>query len=204
MNKFCFIDTETTGVDFNKNGIVQISGMVYFDDEEKETFDFRIQPFESDVLDEKALQVNGLTKEILFSADREMPAVAKQRFTALLGKYVDKFNREDKFFFVGYNARFDADFIRKFFEKCGDSYFGSWFCFPPIDVMNLAVVALLDKRSTMLNFKLSTVADTLGLKPDGSLHDALTDIKLTREIFGRIKKLNLTLIDKGADYGRTQ
>jgi DNA polymerase III epsilon subunit-like protein len=87
---------------------------------------------------------------------------------------------------VGYNARFDADFIRSFFEKCGDQYFGSWFWFPPIDVMNLALIKLMDKRATMPNFKLATVANVLGLEPEGRLHEAHADIRLTQQIFNNL------------------
>ena len=40
-----------------------------------------------------------------------------QEFVSMLGKYVDKFNKKDKFFLVGYNnAAFDNQFLRGFFS----------------------------------------------------------------------------------------
>ena len=181
MSKLCFIDTETTGTDPLKNGLIQLAGLIEIDGQEKESFNFHLQPFLNDTIEENALMVNKTTKEELKSFQE--PEEVYSDFSKILGMYVDKYNRNDKFFFVGYNARFDADFVRSFFEKNNDKYFGSWFWFPPIDVMNLAIVRLLQQRATMVNFKLGTIAIELGLKPEGDLHDALTDIRLTKQIF---------------------
>ena len=185
MNKLCFIDTETTGTDPKTNAIIQLAGIICKDDIEVATFNFHIAPFEKDMVDDKALAVSGITREQLVTF--EMPHIIHQQFSEILGQHVDKFNRQDKFFFIGYNARFDADFVRSWFEKCGDQYFGSWFYFPPIDVMNLAIVKLMDRRAAMKDFKLATVSETLGLKPEGDLHDAMTDIRLTRQLFNKLR-----------------
>lgn len=113
----------------------------------------------------------------------------KRELTTLLGKYIDKYDRNDKYHFIGYNARFDADFVRKLFEKNGDQYFGSWFWFPPIDVMNLAAVDLLKLRNTLPNFKLATVIEKYGIKSEEEkeLHDAYTDVRLTQKLFNKLK-----------------
>ena len=53
--------------------------------------------------------------------------------------------------------------------------------------MVLATLRLLGVRPTMENFKLMTVAKTVGIQIDESkLHDAMYDIYLTREIYNRI------------------
>jgi hypothetical protein len=89
-----------------------------------------------------------------------------------------------KFHFVAYNAVFDAKHLRAWFEKNNDVYFGSWFFHPPIDVMGLAAVVLMNKRSSLPDFKLVTVAKVLGVKVDETkLHDAAYDIRLTREMY---------------------
>jgi DNA polymerase-3 subunit epsilon len=91
-------------------------------------------------------------------------------------------------FFIGYNSHsFDMPFVRQFFSKCKDRYFGSWFHYPSIDVMILAAEHLKSKRRWYPDFKLSTVADRMGIEVDKSrLHDALYDIELTREIYRRV------------------
>ena len=86
---------------------------------------------------------------------------------------------------VGYNnATFDNQFLRGFFLQNGDVYFGSWFWANSIDVMVLASAYLATRRPDMENFKLSTVARTLGVDvQSASLHDAMYDIELTKAVF---------------------
>ena len=63
-------------------------------------------------------------------------------------------------------------------------YFGSWFWANSIDVMVLASAYLATRRPDMENFKLSTVARTLGVDVQSeSLHDAMYDIELTKAVF---------------------
>lgn len=112
------------------------------------------------------------------------PRVVYHDFIRLLGLYVDRYDRADKFHFIGYNAIFDSEHLRAWFEKNGDTYFGSWFYFPPIDVMGMAAVHLMTRRAGMKDFKLLTVARELGLKVDeAKMHDARYDVALTREMF---------------------
>ena len=74
--------------------------------------------------------------------------------------------------------------MRGFFLQNGDKFFGSWFWANTLDVMVLATNFLLDIRPDMENFKLSTVAKTLGIEvKDDSLHNAMYDIELTKAIF---------------------
>jgi DNA polymerase III epsilon subunit-like protein len=103
----------------------------------------------------------------------------------LLGKYVNKFDKKDKFFLVGYNNKgFDNDFMRNFFKQQGDNYFGSWFWAGAIDVMVLAADYLQEDMPNMVDFKLRTVAQHLGIKLDESkLHDALYDIDITKMVY---------------------
>ena len=103
----------------------------------------------------------------------------------MLGKYVDKFNKKDKFHLVGYNnASFDNQFFRAFFTQNNDVYFGSWFWADSLDVMVLAANHLRKERARLVDFKLKTVAAHLGIEVDESrLHDAEYDIDLTYQIF---------------------
>ena len=75
-------------------------------------------------------------------------------FVNMLSKYVDKYNKDDKFFLVGYNnASFDNSFLKAFFVQNGDSFFYSWFWVNSIDVMVLATQHLMMKRHLMKDFK---------------------------------------------------
>lgn len=185
--KILFFDLETTGTNPGKNGIHQISGEIIIDGESKERFDFKVRPNPAAQIEQKALDVAGVTKEQI-EQYQDMGEVYRL-FVAMLGKYVEKFDKKDKFFLAGYNnAPFDNNFLRGFFLQNGDSFFGSWFWSNSIDVMVLATVHLLDKRVQMENFKLSTVAKQLGIEvSEESLHDAYYDIYLTRAIYDIVK-----------------
>lgn len=186
--KILFFDLETTGLNPGKNGIHQISGEIVIDDISREEFDFKVQPNPKCIIEQEALDIAGVTKEQVLAYTPMIQVYVK--LTTMLAKYVDKFNKTDKFFLAGYNnASFDNQFLRGFFLQNGDQYFGSWFWSNSIDVMVLATQYLLAERPNMENFKLPTVAKELGIiTDDNKLHDASYDIKLTRAIYEYITK----------------
>lgn len=185
--KFLYFDLETTGVNPAKNGIHQISGMIEIDGVEKERFNFHVQPNPRAIIEEQALSVAGVTREQILAYPTMQEVYSE--LVAMLAKYVDKYDKKDKFFLVGYNnASFDNQFLRGFFLQNSDNYFGSWFWSNSIDVMVLASHALAPLRSNLENFKLATVAKFMGINVDDeALHDAFYDIHLTREVYKKIK-----------------
>lgn len=186
--KLFFFDLETTGVNPAKNGIHQISGEIVIDGQTKESFDFKVQPNPKAIIEQQALDVCSITVEQIM-AYPPMKEVYAQ-IIKMLAKYVDKFNKSDKFFLVGYNnASFDNQFLRGFFLQNGDQYFGSWFWSNSFDVMVLATPYLAERRFEMENFQLSTVARFLGVTvEEQALHDASYDIYLTKAIFDIVTK----------------
>lgn len=181
--KLLFFDLETTGTLVNKHGIHQISGKVVIDGEVKETFDYHVQPNPKAIIEPAALEVAGVT-EAQIKAYPPMSVIYNE-FVGMLSKYVDRYNRKDKFYLVGYNiSAFDNPFFRAWFIQNGDKFFGSWFWANVIDVMVLATPYLADQRADMENFKQGTVAKTLGIDVDDSkLHDALYDIDVCGLIY---------------------
>jgi len=180
--KLIFIDVETTGLGYPVSGLIQLSGVIETDGKTMASFNYRIRPFPADRISVKALSVNGITREQM--AGYEDPRAVFDRFISLLGQFVDRYDRSDKFHLVAYNALFDSEHLRAWFEKNDDCFYGSWFWHPPIDVMGMAAVAAMANRSRLENFKLTTVARALGLRVEESLaHDAHYDIQLTRSVF---------------------
>lgn len=183
MSKLFFYDLETTGTNPGRHGIHQISGEIVIDGKTVETFDFKVQPNPKAQIEDAALAVGGVTREQIM-AYPPMGQVYTQLVT-MLAKYVNKYDKTDKFHLVGYNNRgFDDNFLRGFFLQNGDKFFGSFFWADSIDVLVLASTFLADHRAELQNFKLATVADFLGIDTTaGKLHDASFDIFVTKAVF---------------------
>jgi DNA polymerase-3 subunit epsilon len=188
MIKKIFYDLETTGLDPILHGIHQLSGCIEIDGKVIEHFNIKMKPFGSDEIDDKALEIGGITLGML--ATYQSPQEAHAQWMKLLGKYVNKFDKKDKYFLYGYNNRkFDDGFFRSWFDKLGDKYFGSWFYQYTSDIMVLAVEHLLEDIPNMENFKLMTVAKHLGIEIDETkAHDAVYDIDITRQVYYIVKK----------------
>ena len=182
--KALFFDLETTGTYPGKHGIHQMSGMIVIDGVIKEKFDFKVRPNPKAEIMDESLAVAGVTREQI---------LAYPPMEEILAKYVDRYNKKDKFFLVGYNnASFDNQFLRGWFLQNGDQYFGSWFWSNSADVMVLATPYLAEKRSEMKDFKQGTVAKALGIQVDDSkLHDALYDIEICKAIFDIVSPYKL-------------
>lgn len=185
MMKECWVDLETTGLNEEKYGVNQISGIIEIDGIEKEEFDFKVKPLPGVLINKGALEIQNVTVEELRTYPPAEEAYAN--LINILEKYVNKFDKKDKFFFFAYNARFDNDFLRSWFMQLEDKYFGSWFWYPPIDVMCLAMFYLRNKRAEMPNFKLHTVAKTFEISvSESTKHRAMDDIRLTKKIYEKI------------------
>jgi DNA polymerase-3 subunit epsilon len=184
--KLFFFDLETTGIKYWQNGIHQISGEIVIDGKTQENFNYNVCPNPQCKIEEEALQVCNLTKEQVLAYPPMQEVYG--RLVKMLSRYVDKYDRTDKFFLVGYNnASFDNYFLKAFFVQNGDNYFYSWFWVNSIDVMVLATQYLAKERHRMKDFKLDTVARHLGLASEADkLHNAVYDTQLTKEIYNKI------------------
>ena len=193
MIKRVFIDVETTGTDPKIHAIHQVSGCIEIDGVIKEYFDYNVRPFDGAVIDPMALEVGNVTFEQVMQykySDEEAYCMLYRIFK----KYVNPFNKKDKFSFVGYNAHFDKQFMYELWTRNSDSYFFSMVWSNHLDVMVLASEALEEIRPTMVDFKLMTVARELGIEIDESkLHNSLYDIEITYEMFQRLRKSNIVI-----------
>lgn len=178
-----FYDVETTGENPRKHSIHQIAGLVEVDDMVQEKFNIYSRPHPNAILEPAALNVSGVTEEQILS----YPSMtdAKNNFCRILAKYIDKYDKNQKAYLVGFNNRgFDDRFLRMWFTLCDDQFFGSWFWSDSRDTLVLASEYLESRRTSMPNFQLHTVAETLGIPVEKSkLHDARYDVELTRQIY---------------------
>lgn len=189
--KRCYCDTETTGTKPTENAIIQWTAKIVIDGNPVDSLNLAIQPHEDAVIEETALEANGVTHEELFGPDRLKPRDAYMAIQEFLGAHCDKYNRNDKYFFLGFKAPFDADFTREMFKLQGDNYYGSFFWVPPCCIMSLAGHLLQKERQKLENFKLKTVYEYLF--PDKKYseeewHDALFDIDRTIELEEELRR----------------
>ena len=103
-----------------------------------------------------------------------------------MSKYVDQYDKNDKFTIVGYNCTFDIGFLREFFRLNNDKYYGSWFSsYNMIDVHKLFTAlrgsGLYPELEALENMKLETVANHYGIEIQA--HDALSDIYATEKLY---------------------
>ena len=183
-NKQFIFDLETTGLDPKKNGIIQIAGVIAIDNKAVHKFDMRCKPFPNQILDPQALQITNSTPEQI--ATYKDPTVVYKALTTILSKYVDRFNKRDKFTVMGYNCSFDTSFMREFFINNNDKYYGSWFnSYDPIDVHKLFTGLRGSGRFPDLerlpNMKLETLAKHYNVEINA--HDALSDVYATEKLY---------------------
>ena len=177
-NKVFWFDVETTGLDPIKQDIIQLAFLIEIDGDIIEGQNLLMQPFDYNAINQEALDVHGRTiKEIKTYPD---PRIVYTELIAILEKYVDRYNPLDKFHPAGYNSRFDLDFLRHFFIKNEDVYFGSWFNYKAIDPLSL--LHLLDGIGcvSLDNYRLETVCKHFNIPLKA--HDALSDIHATRDL----------------------
>lgn len=184
--KRIYIDVEKSGLNAFRNGIIQLAGIIEIDNQEKETFSFDMNVFEGDLIDDKSLEINKKTREQI--GEFENPKIVYSKLIDIMNKYIDRYDKTDKFRFVAYNASFDMDFVRQWFKKNGDKFgIGAWCWNPYIDVMTIAHHFIGDRRAKMMNFKLETVAKAFEIEvEEKQTHDADYDIKLTRDLYRQL------------------
>lgn len=182
-DKLFWFDVETTGLDPVRNDIIQIACIVEVERQVKDTFYRNLSPWNISNVDMKALAINNLTIDQLRTFNA--PATVFAELVNFLGKYIDPYNKKDKFIAAGYNVGFDVGFLREFFKKSGSTFFGSYFDYKSLDVYALVLADVILKRRDYPNHKLTTMTAAYGVEQKNA-HDALCDIQATRDLFYKI------------------
>lgn len=185
--KILWFDVETTGLNNYKNDIIQLACLVEKEGKIVEEKEFRMRPFDLNAVEQEALNVNGRTlEEIKAWPD---PKQAFRELISFLGNHVSKYDRADKFYPAGFNVNFDVGFLKNFFKKNGDNYFGSWFNYKYIDPLQLVFVLEYCGECRFPNNRLGTLCQELGIEIKA--HDAMSDIKATYELMKKLRE-NMT------------
>lgn len=200
MKRLVYIDTETTGLNPNKHGLREVAVIIEIDGVVKDKQLFKINPWtyrKNDEdnfveIDEKALEISGLTVEdITQNKEYQNSTVQQVRLFDLLSKYspgieddydwTDDTKEDYRFQLVGYNVKFDIDFIKAWFKDENTFNFSNIFTHKSLDVFELVKhlknFNLLDTQ----NEKLETVCKHFGIQINA--HNAMDDIAATKELY---------------------
>jgi len=188
MNKILWIDLETTGLDPDKHGVIQISALYEEDNEIKDRINLKSGVFEKDIIDERAMEINGIKPMDLIKYPE--PKIAMADFLLFLENYVDKGDYKDKIYLAGYNTSFDISFLKNWFQKNSNYDFNKYFHRKFIDVMQVAIFFNYNKIIQTKNNKLKTMCDYFGIElaPHDAMNDILATHSLSKKFKGLIKK----------------
>ena len=181
-NKIFYFDVETTGLYASKHDIVQFAAIIEIDGVIKETVNLRMKPTNFETISQKALDVTGLTLEDLKSYPDSHEVF--DELVEVLDKYIDRFNKLDKFQIVGQNVQFDVKFFEALFKKNENNYYGSYFSRYTADPYELFKFMKSHGIVNYANLRLGTICDKLKIPIDA--HDALSDVTATRELYSRL------------------
>ena len=188
MNKIIFIDTETGGVNPEKAALIQLSGIIRIDKKDVEKFNFYIKPFENSEVNEKALEIQGRTLEELKTDKYVEEKEVYKQFINLLDKYIDKYDRTDKFIVAGYNVRFDVDMLKAFFQRHGNNFLFSYLDSSMLDPLySIRLLQIAEILPILENNKLETWCKHFGIELKA--HDSLEDIEATKKLIGKLISL---------------
>jgi DNA polymerase-3 subunit epsilon len=196
--KILWYDTETTGLTEN-SAMFQISGVIEIDGVEVEEFDIFCKPHKGADISEQALEVTNVTREQLETFQE--PKKAYEELVGIFSKYIDKFDKNDKFIIAGQNVKFDIDVLNRFFKRNNDNYLGSFLNYKQVfDTLSVyTALEIAEVVPKLENHKLETICKTMGVKLSNA-HNSLADIKATKAVgdkllagLRRIKKRKIEL-----------
>ena len=179
FKKTLWIDTETTGIEPGKHGIIQLAALMDIAGEVVDEFELKFQPHPGAEINLEALAVTGTRPEEL--ATRGTSADAYFEFVRWIGKHIDKYDRMDKAYPAAFNAHFDYQFLDAWFRLHGNGYgtgsYHNWRYQDP-----LALLRLLDYtgRLSLPDYKLGTACAHYGIELQA--HDALSDVRAARAL----------------------
>lgn len=160
------IDIETTGLDPEKNEILEIGAVRH--EGEKNTYFQQLIRTESKI-PEKVKKLTGITNQMAEAGENLKETL--QRFLAFIGDAP----------LVGYNVHFDVEFLTAAMNRCGIQGLAN----PLYDLIKI----VRKEQIFQTDYKLSTSLRSYGINKEVP-HRALDDAKLIYELSRKVKKFS--------------
>lgn len=105
-----------------------------------------------------------------------------------INTYRKKSGDTSKWTIVGYNAKFDSQLMYRTFLQFTDEgfYFKHYFEGIPLDIMQIVLWYVMPIRNKILKFSLKNICTIFGIELKA--HDALNDIRATRELHKLVER----------------
>lgn len=165
--EFIVFDTETTGLDPERDYIIELAAKKYTVIDRKmeltETMDlFMRPPFE---MDQKVIEIHNITNKMLEKYPPEKSCI--QEIERFFG---------DKPIVVGKHVEYDVSMMRAMYRRCGLS-------FTPYVALDIEEMARdLIVRSETGDYQLHTLAKAYGVDDGLTFHNALDDVEATARL----------------------
>lgn len=185
MNKVLWIDLETTGLDPEKHGVIQIACVYEENKQVVSKINIQTNIFDGDLIDPRAMDVNKVFEEDMKRFAH--PSEAFKDLITFLERHVNKLDYNDRMYLAGYNVGFDINFLKKWFEKNKNYNFNKYFYRKHIDVMQAVIFLSYYNFIHPENHRLTTLCEYYDIYLDA--HDAMSDILATRELSNKLKDL---------------
>lgn len=194
--RFMWVDTETTGIDTSDSAAFQVACVLVDKGQLICERVFFLNPLSGKIkYHADAGAVHGYSEEQIKAFPPEKEQVPKIAAFFKEARELCKKNgsNTEKMVIAGYNVGFDIAHIKALFERNGYRL-EDYFMDPIADVFLQVKKACIQKALPYLpDRKLGTIAKHLGVKLENA-HDALADIKATREIAVVLFKMGITLL----------
>lgn len=181
------VDTETTGLDAEKNALIELSIYRLTDDCQKT---WCLKPFDTDVIDAAALKINGHKLEDLKHETKigRETYLSPQKTIVEVENWMmeDGVTSEDRIL-LGQNPSFDKAFMSKLWEKC-DSKGTFPFGRKVMDTIQIVLLMDLAKGFKRQAYGLGALVESFGVKKEKA-HRADADTRMTKELWFKLLKL---------------
>lgn len=177
--KNLYLDLETSGLDPQKHGIIQLAYILEENGQILKQNNFNMNP-QGKILDSKALLINGYTEEEI----NKFPFYKLQIFKFLyeIQPFLSS-SFYERFQIIGYNVNFDVEFLKVALQEINVK-FNDIFQNRFVDPLQFLYYLRFLRKVDFIDYKLETVCSYFGVPIQA--HDALSDIQATRELLYRL------------------
>lgn len=167
-----FFDSETSGLDPNKNELIEVAAIITDPNAEKILWEYTARTFPTHDVDPRAAAINGYTKEAwegtAIPLDEAMNELVLHSRDAV---------------FIAHNVAFDWGFMQVAMAKRMQRWAGDYH---KIDTVALAWPLL--SKGLVPNVKLTTLSDYFKI-PHENAHTAMADARACMEVYKKLMKM---------------